>query len=155
MTMPRFQRSMTIATLALAGALSLALGGCSSAPKPAPRVLTKDVRGTEGQEFVSVAKGQELSVRLRANAAAGYRWRMPPGAERNDLLALSDRHTEEDGRGAWDVFTFKTCGTGDTTIEFFCDRPAETEPLPTDKRFTLNVQVNKPGGTTHAAAANE
>jgi predicted secreted protein len=144
----------TLAGLVLACAMTLTLGGCSSAPKTAPRVLSKDVRGAEGQEFVSVAKNQTLSVRLRTDADAGYKWRMSPSFEGNDLLALNDRRTEQDGQGSWDVFTFKTRGTGNTMIEFFCDRPAETEPMPTDKRFTLNVEVMKQSGSQHATVSN-
>lgn len=133
---------------------TMALGGCSSAPKPQPRVLSASIPGAEGDSAVSVVNGQKLSVRLLVDAADGFAWRMPPSAESSGLVALDERRIEQDGELTWQVFTFHTRHTGSGAIRFLCDRPTDTEPTPADKRFTLNVEVMERGPSSAAQVAD-
>lgn len=142
------------AALTAAAVALLALGGCSAAPRPAPQVLNAEAPGAEEREFVSVARGQLLSVRLPAEPEAGLQWRMRPSSSRNGLVALSERHTENDGAQTWNVFTFNALSTGRTEVEFFYDRLSDPEP-PSQKRYTLSVQVMDARAMAQASAAAE
>ena len=145
---PRLLAGMTIMC-----ALVATLGGCSSAPIPAPRVLTASVPGAEAQDSVFVSKGQTLAVKLPANTEGGFAWRLTLASESNSFLALDERHTEQDGSMAWDVFTFHVRRTGNTSIDFLYDRSTDTEP-PSEKHFMLNVQVTDPRSEMAAAESS-
>lgn len=135
---------ITGAALVLAAAT---LTGCATKPQAPSRTLTPVVKGARANESINVTKGQVLAVRLPVESGTGYSWRMTPGSQKNNLLALQQRTTEQGqdamypGAQSWDVFTFKAQRNGQATLTFLYDRPFESGDVPSAKRFELSVMA--------------
>lgn len=146
---------MRVTSTAIAvAALLCAAVGCSQQDQASlegspPRVLTVFADKSQSQDSAWLSVGQIFVVRLRTQAGTGYSWRLASLPTQESPMRLKDQRTEKyssDGKPLpggteWSVFDLRAARTGETTLEFVCERPWEknTPPL---KKYTLAVQVN-------------
>jgi predicted secreted protein len=148
----------TIALPAIACGL-LFLGGCSSGYKPTTLSVRPDMNEAVVEQATVVNRGDTVVVYLPTQTGGAHNWRLSPeSAKQNEMTLL--RRTQQvtgqatnKGQPAFDVFTFQTNRTGQASIDFIYDWTWSGETAPV-KRFSLNVDVAKPG-EMHTAAVTE
>jgi predicted secreted protein len=156
--MTNFKTIGRLALPALACGL-LFLGGCSSSHKPNTLTVRPDMQDAVVEQATMVTKGDTVVVYLPTQTGGAHNWRLSPeSAKQNEMTLL--RRTQQvtgsatkSGQPAFDVFTFQTNRTGQTSVDFIYDWTWSGETAPV-KRFSLNVDVTKPGQMQTASVNN-
>ena len=147
---------MTISSLIKTTALPaiacglLVLAGCSSGYKPTTLSVRPDMQEAVVEQATVVNRGDTVVVYLPTHTGGAHNWRLSPESAKQNEMTLLRRNQQvtgsatSKGQPAFDVFTFKTNRTGQTSIDFIYDWTWSGETAPV-KRFSLNVDVAKPG----------
>ena len=132
------------------------LGGCSTGYKPTTLSVRPDMNKAVVEQATVVNRGDTVVVYLPTQTGGAHNWRLSPDSAKQSELTLLRRTQQitgqatSQGQPAFDVFTFQTNRTGQTSIDFIYDWTWSGETAPV-KRFSLNVAVAKPGEMQTAA----
>jgi hypothetical protein len=146
MTQHRTQRTgvrtwIVLAAISVAGIGMASLGGCKSNPPPATQIITGGTSGMSDseQQYVDLAKGQKLQVRLKATPSTT--WRMGGSDFGGDVVEVIDHKTEAEGTegGPWDLFNLQAKKPGQSHLEFVSQSADRSMPV---KRVKLDVTVH-------------
>ena len=138
---------LTLPVLALS---LLTLGGCSGGYKPSTLSVRPDMQESVVEQTSVVNRGDTVVVYLPTQTGGAHNWRLSPDSAKQSEMTLLRRTQQVTGSAtsmgqpAFDVFTFQTNHTGQTSIDFIYDWTWSGETAPV-KRFSLNVDVAKPG----------